>query len=60
MKKYYFVLMDYNKSNKISGHAYTLVGVKHIFKKVSNAQTCAVFKKVGISYSNTPFVTYQK
>lgn len=60
MKKYYFILRDFSGDNKISGHAYTLLGVKHIFKKVSNAKTCAVFKKVGICYSTTPFVTYQK
>ena len=59
MKKYLFVLANYDGSSKLSGHAYTLLGVKHIFKKVTN-----VYKKVPAgklsTYSNTPFVTYHK
>lgn len=60
MKKYLFVLENKHTGNRISGHAYTLAGVRHIFKKVSNANVCEVYKKVGIGYSNTPFITYQK
>lgn len=62
MKKYLFVLE--NANGRISGHAYTLLGVKHIFKKVTNASTCSVYKKVSAgrlsTYSNNPFVTYHK
>lgn len=39
MKKYYFVLADDNGS-ELSGYAHTLVGVRHIFKKVTNASVC--------------------
>ncbi len=64
MEKYLFVLANSDGSSKISGHAYTLLGVKHIFKKVTNAYTCNVYKKVPAgklsTYSDTPFVTYHK
>lgn len=60
MKKYLFVLANYDGSSKISGHAYTLLGVKHIFKKVTNASSCSVYKKLSGSYSNTPSITYYK
>ena len=60
MKKYLFVLENCHTKARISGHAYTLKGIKHIFKKVSNANKCEVYEKVGITYSSTPFVTYQK
>ena len=60
MKKYLFVLANYDGSSKISGHAHTLLEVKHIFKKVTNASTCNVYKKISGSYSNTPILTYYK
>ena len=60
MKKYFFVLANHDGSSKISGHAYTLLGVKHIFKKVTNASSCNVYKKISNSYSANPFVTYYK
>lgn len=64
MKKYLFVLANYDGSSKISGHAYTLLCVKHIFKKVTNASSCSVYKKVPAgklsTYSNTPSITYYK
>lgn len=60
MKKYLFVLENIYTKHRISGHAYTLMGVRHIFKKVTNSDKCEVYKKVGGRYSNTPFITYQK
>lgn len=60
MKKYYFVLANHDGSSKISGHAHTLLCVKHIFKKVTNASSCSVYRKRSGSYSNTPIVTYYK
>lgn len=57
-KRYYFVLE--NANGKISGHAHTLLGVKHIFKKVTNANLCSVYKRFGAGYFNRPFVIYQK
>ena len=60
MKKYFFVLENCHTGNQLSGHAYTLAGVRHIFKKVSNANKCRVYRKNGITYSNTAFMTYQK
>lgn len=60
MKKYLFVLENRHTDNRLSGHAHTLLGVRHIFKKVSNSNKCSVYRKVGITYSNTPFITYQK
>lgn len=62
MKKYMFVLE--NANGRISGHAYTLLGIKHIFKKVTNAHKCSVYKKISSGkmsvYADIPFVTYQK
>lgn len=60
MRKYLFVLENSYSKHRISGHAYTLMGVRHIFKKVTNANKCEVYKKVGVAYSSTPFITYQK
>ena len=58
MKKYLFVLE--NANGKISGHAYTLSGIRHIFKKVTNASKCSVYKRVFSTYSTVPCVIYQK
>ena len=60
MKKYLFVLENCHTGNHLSGHAYTLAGIRHIFKKVTNAKKCDVYKKVGITYSDTPFITYHR
>ena len=60
MRKYLFVLENSYTKHRISGHAYTLSGIRHIFKKVTSADKCEVYKKVGIVYSNTPFIIYQK
>ena len=59
MKKYLFVL-EGARGDRISGHAYTLAGVKHIFRKVTNAQKCEVYKKLLVGYDNVPFITYQR
>lgn len=61
MKKYLFVLENCHTGNHLSGHAYTLLGVRHIFKKVSSSNRCSVYKKkVGITYFDRPFITYHK
>lgn len=57
MRKYIFVLENCYTKARLSGHAYTLKGIRHIFKKVSNANKCEVYRG---GYSDTPFVTYQK
>lgn len=59
MKKYYFELTNGHDS-KLSGHAYTLAGVKHIFKKVTSAKVCNVYKKGRTMYERTHFITYLK
>lgn len=60
MKKYYFVISQ--GDSKVSGHAHTLMGVRHIFKKIDNADKCSVFIKFkgGNTYKNTPFIIYAR
>ena len=59
MEKYFFVLENTRKE-RVSGHAHTLLGVKFIFKKVTNASKCYVSKRIHDHYSITPIVVYQK
>ena len=59
MRKYPFVLENSYLKYRILGHAYTLAGISHIFRKVTNADKCEVYKKHDI-LSNKPFIIYQK
>ena len=60
-KKYHFVLEDYTGSSRIYGDAHTLHGVKVIFKKMSGAYKCEVYKRfINGSCLNIPCITYQK
>ena len=58
MKKYYFVIAQ--GSSTVSGHAYTLIGIRHIFKKIDNSDKCCIFRKCGITYETIPFITYKR
>lgn len=60
MKKYLFILENEYSKHRIAGHAYTLAGIRHIFKKVTNANRCEVYKKLLVGYDDIPFITYHK
>ncbi len=59
MEKYHFILENIRKES-MSGDAYTLAGVKRIFKKM-DAESCDVYKRLrGGIVSGTPFMTLYK
>lgn len=59
MKKYHFVLEDSTNKARISGDAYTLRGIRNIFKRV-NVNKCEVYRRTRRGCASKAFLIYQK
>ena len=58
-KKYHFVLEGYAGGPKLTGDAYTLRGIRKVFKMV-NAHKCEVYRRTRRGCSDLAFLIYQK
>lgn len=58
-KKYHFVLEDSTDKATITGDAYTLRGIRNIFKRL-NVNKCEVYRRTRKGCANKAFLIYQK
>lgn len=58
--RYHFSLKD-DRDTKMYGDAHTLLGVKRVFKKVSQSRHCDVYKRrINGNCPSDPFITLHK